>query len=85
MKPQQRLLRILAWLLTPLVAWATSFLGGWIGALLWRSDEPALTGLKALGIGSVIGGLAGAVGWVWYLWHRRPSLVTDDTEQTDGS
>ena len=31
-----RLVRTAGWLLTPLVVWAASFLGGWLGALLGR-------------------------------------------------
>ena len=51
-----RFYRFVGWLLTPLVAWAVSFLGGWLGAATAKSA----TGLIA---GSAIGALVGAVGW----------------------
>ena len=54
--PTVRFYRFVGWLLTPLVAWAVSFLGGWIGAAAGSSA-------KALIIGSVSGAILGAVAW----------------------
>ena len=51
-----RFYRFVGWLLTPLVAWAVSFLGGWIGAAAARTTSGLL-------IGSVAGGIIGATGW----------------------
>jgi len=59
----QRGLVVVGWLLTPVVAWAVSFLGAWLGALLGTAlgDTAAL---MAIGTGAVIGAVAGAVTWV---------------------
>ena len=54
--PTVRFYRFVGWLLTPLVAWAVSFLGGWIGAASAKSA-------KALLIGSAAGAILGAAGW----------------------
>lgn len=71
---RRRLTRIAAWLLTPMVAWAASFLGGWIGALAGRGAGSAAAGLKWLGGGAVLGALVGA--GIWMVWlirsGRRP-------------
>ena len=48
------LLRILGWLLTPLVAWAASFIGASIGAVIAR-------GLKSPTTGMVVTAACGAV------------------------
>lgn len=59
----RRSVRIVAWLLTPVVAWAASFFGGWIGLLVGRmwGDEQALL---AGAVGAVIGALAAVIVWV---------------------
>ena len=54
--PTVRFYRFVGWLLTPLVAWAVSFLGGWLGAAMGSSA-------KALLIGSISGAVVGAAGW----------------------
>jgi hypothetical protein len=56
--------RIVAWLLTPVVAWAASFLGGWLGALVGRGADSPAAGLKWLGGGAVVGALVGAGAWI---------------------
>lgn len=59
----RRPVRIIAWLLTPVVVWAASFLGGWIGLSVGRQlgDEEALL---AGGIGAALGGAAAVLVWV---------------------
>lgn len=61
----RRVIRFLGWLLTPLIAWAAAFLGGWLGALL----SSRMASPKA-GFALMVGG-AGmfAVGSVW-LWAK---------------
>lgn len=60
----RRLIRVIAWLLTPVVAWAASFLGGWLGAAMGRGATHPVRGLFWLGAGGVIGGAVGVVVWV---------------------
>lgn len=59
----RRSVRIVAWLLTPVVAWAASFMGGWIGLFVGnRLSKP-----QALwwGIGgAVLGGILALAVWV---------------------
>lgn len=66
--------RALGWLLTPLVVWAASFFGGWLGALLGDS-------ILWLVIGAVAGGIAGTVGWSLVGRARRPRVQRDDAER----
>lgn len=78
----RRSLRVVAWLLTPLVAWAASFLGGWLGAVIAGGGSGRRGGLLWLGAGAVIGGVVGVAGWVVLLrrWvvsnHGADSAVT---------
>lgn len=64
-----RFLRILAlvigWLLTPLVVWAASLLGGYVGATFGLALPSADAGLVSTAVG---GGAAGMV--TVYLWMR---------------
>ena len=59
-----RLLRLVGWLLTPVVVWAASFLGGWIGATVQGPNG----GLSWLVIGAVVGGMVGGGVWVGVMW-----------------
>lgn len=58
-------LRIIGWLLTPLVAWAASFLGAWM-ILLATGEAAAPRTVLALALGAAI--LSGAVSLL--LWRR---------------
>ncbi len=64
-----RWLRILAlvigWLLSPLVVWAASLLGAWVGATIGLALSTADSGLVSTIVG---GGAAGIV--TVYLWMR---------------
>lgn len=73
-KSNRRLVRMLAWLLTPVVAWAASFLGGWMGALVGRRVEDPAAGITWLGGGAVLGALLGAGVWIVFLLRagKRP-------------
>ncbi len=59
-----RILLVLAWLLTPFAAWAVSFLGGWLGAVLGTRLASDTTALAALAGGALLGAVAGTAGWV---------------------
>ena len=57
----RRAVRSLGWLLTPVVVWAASFFGGWLGAHVAPDDGK---GLIWLVVGAIIGGTLGLVGWL---------------------
>ncbi len=59
----RRLVRLIGWLLTPVVVWAASFLGGWLGAALGKT-------MRYMVGGGVAAGTLAFVGWVWLAWWR---------------
>ena len=63
----RRLVRILAWLLPPVVAWAASFLGGWGAAALARHAASPARAVIWLGAGAVVGAAVGAGLLRWQL------------------
>ena len=78
------LLRILGWLLTPLVAWAASFVGAWIGALISSSASQPMTTLWVTGICGLVSALVGAWGWLRFL-RRSPRLQETLAVAPDGT
>jgi hypothetical protein len=69
----RKLVRFVGWLLTPLIAWAASFVGAWIGAEVSRGANRSTTTLAvSLGFGAVFALLA-AWGWLRFL-RRSPRL-----------
>lgn len=73
MKLTRALVRIAGWLLTPLVAWAASFLGAWIGAGISAGAASTRT---VLIVTIAFGGVFALVGaWAWLrLLRRSPQL-----------
>lgn len=72
MKVVRALLRLLGWLLTPIVAWAASFLGASLAAHLSRGQPP----MRSLWITVAAGGIVAAIallGWLRLL-RRSPRL-----------
>lgn len=67
----RRLLEVTIWLLTPLAAWAASFFGGWLGALLGRNLSSPGAGLAWLVGGAVVGAVAGGLGWLYFARRLR--------------
>jgi len=67
------LFRIFGWLLTPFLAWAASFFGAVVGALLaLRMEDP----VRGLAVTAVCGGLAGficLIAWLHFL-RRSPEI-----------
>ncbi|MDH5803992.1 MAG: hypothetical protein OEZ54_02325 [Gemmatimonadota bacterium] len=63
----RRLIRWIGWLLTPFVAWAASFLGGWLGALIGNKADSPITALATVVTGAIIAAAAGAILWAWGL------------------
>ena len=51
-------------MLTPVVAWAFSFLGGWVGALAGRAVTSEYVAIVVLVLGAVAGAVVGGAGWV---------------------
>lgn len=70
-----KIVRIVLWLLTPVVAWAAAFLGGWIGAM--AAGDGA--GVGPLVMGGVIGGAFGVSGWIAMLvWFGKQRTEDSD-------
>ena len=65
-------LRLLLWLLTPLVAWAVSVFTAWTGALIGRGAGSLVRGVSWIGGGALVGAVIGVVGWAWVIrrWER---------------
>ncbi|MCE3245849.1 MAG: hypothetical protein K0S72_1977, partial [Arthrobacter sp.] len=67
------LFRIFGWLLTPFLAWAASFFGAVVGALLaLRLEDP----VRGLAVTAVCGGIAGftcLIAWLHFL-RRSPEI-----------
>lgn len=80
MTRRARALVTVGWLLTPVVAWAASFLGGWIGAALTPPDG----GVGRMVAGGVLGAVGGVVAWLVALRYigiryREPTGGSGDT------
>jgi hypothetical protein len=56
-------IRGLAWLLTPAVVWAASFMGGWLGAVLGARVAGASSGVLWMFGGAVVFGSAALIAW----------------------
>lgn len=70
--PVRRLLRIVGWLLTPLVVWAASFLGGWLGAVVGARTGTLYGGIGWMVVFGLVGGGAGLVAWMWVRKRTKP-------------
>ena len=69
-----RLVISAGWLLTPVVVWAASFIGGWLGAAIGRGSVPLLGG-------GVAAGTAALAGWILLLrWIERMGKQTRPRE-----
>lgn len=78
------LVRLVGWLLTPLVAWAASFAGAWLGAsLAGRFKSSATATYVVIGFGAAFG-IAAAWGWLHYL-RRSPKLQETLAVAPDGT
>lgn len=78
------LFRVLGWLLTPLMAWAASFVGAWLGATVSGGMDNPMTALwVTVGCGAVAA-LAGAWGWLRFL-RRSPKLQETLAVAPDGT
>ena len=78
------LVRLLGWLLTPLVAWAAAFLGAWLGAgAAGRLKNSTVGAWVVVGLGAGFG-IAAAWGWLHYL-RRSPRLQRSLAVAPDGT
>jgi putative effector of murein hydrolase len=51
------------WLLTPVVAWAVAFLGGWLGAVVGMRIRSSTAALAAIALGALLGAASAVIGW----------------------
>ena len=72
--PLRGLVGIVGLLLTPLVAWAASFLGGWLGALVGSVLEGDGRALWSMVIGSALGAVISTTIWVRFLLRYRKKV-----------
>ena len=79
-RPAPKVLRVVGWLLTPLVVWAASFSGAWLGATLGRRFPTFLGGVEWMLLGGVLGGATALTLWVHRL--RRARHAAPDAEGT---
>jgi hypothetical protein len=70
-----RLLVVLGWLLTPVVAWAASYAGMWLGAMLSPRFSEPLTMLAVAGLSAAACGFTALAGWI-HLMRRVPHLLS---------
>jgi hypothetical protein len=88
MRPVRVVLRILGWLLTPLVAWAASHFGGGIGATIASGVANPRIGLLLTIIAAALSGLLALQLWISLLRHspelrRVLHVAKDATPDTD--
>jgi hypothetical protein len=72
MKAVRFVIRLVGWLLTPIVGWAASFLGASAGAWLTRGAPATRALWITIGLGG-LGALLALVGWLRLL-RRSPRL-----------
>lgn len=84
MRVLRGLLRLAGWLLTPLVAWAASFIGSFLGSALSPDSASARTGVW---ITVASGGVfAITAAWAWLrLLRRSPKLQQTLAVAPDGT
>lgn len=78
------LVRLGGWLLTPLVAWAASFVGAWLGARFAGSLNSSTTGAYVVIAFGAVFGLVAAWAWLRYL-RRHPTLQKTLAVAPDGT
>lgn len=73
MRIVRALFRFFGWLLTPLVAWAASFVGAWAGASVGRLIPGSSAALIVAALAGAAGAIAGTLFWMRFL-RRSPEL-----------
>jgi hypothetical protein len=69
------LLVVVGWLLTPVLAWAASYIGLWAGALVATSFARPLTMLAVAGVAAALSGFTALAVWVRFM-RRVPHLLS---------
>lgn len=69
------LLVVIGWLLTPVLAWAASYVGLWAGALVATGFARPLTMLVVAGAAATLSGFAALAVWVRFM-RRLPHLLS---------
>ncbi len=69
------LLVVIGWLLTPVLAWAASYVGLWAGALVATGFARPLTMLAVAGAVAALSGFAALAVWVRFM-RRVPHLLS---------
>ena len=72
--PRQGLIGIAGLLLTPFVAWAASFLGGWLGASAGSLVEGDRAALWIMVASSVLAAVVATITWLRFLYRFRKKL-----------
>ena len=80
-RPAPRFFRVVGWLLTPLVVWAASFLGAWVGATIGRRFPIMAGGIEWMVLGGVLGGATALALWVHRL-RRGHRLARERQEES---
>jgi outer membrane lipoprotein SlyB len=78
------LLRLGGWLLTPLLAWAASFLGAVVGSLVGGSFGDPYLGIGLTAVAGAVAGILAIVLWLRVL-RRSPSIRTALHVRPDGT
>lgn len=78
------LVRLVGWLLTPLVAWAASFAGAWLGATVAGGLRSSITATWVVVAFGAAFGLVAAWAWLRYL-RRHPKLQRTLAVAPDGT
>lgn len=84
MRALRFVLRMLGWLLTPLVAWAASFLGALLGASLANGLAQALHGVLLTVVMGLLFGVLGTHAWL-RLVRRSPEIRAALSLEADGT
>jgi hypothetical protein len=78
------MVRLVGWLLTPLVAWAASFAGAWLGARIAGSFKSSTTGAYVVVAFGAAFGIVAAWAWLHYL-RQSPRLQKTLEVAPDGT
>lgn len=84
MKAARLVMRLFGWLLTPLVAWAASFLGATAAASMIGGSGSARTQLVVTIAGGAVAALLALAGWIRLL-RRSPRLRQTLQVEDDGT
>jgi hypothetical protein len=79
--PHRRLVAIVGLLLTPVVAWAASFLAGWLGSLLAARIDGDRAAFLTMALFALGGAAVGTIVWIKALVRYRVPLIHEEPEE----